>query len=832
MRTKIIFVIWFLSLASNSLAGILDWQVYETADFTLFYPQGYEQKASETLHYLEKYQLKIKKLTGNNQQFKTRVILQDPGLMANGYADSLNYKIGIFSNAPAAGFDQSWLRKVAVHELIHMNQLTNVSGQARLNTTIFGNSFSPNVNIPMWLLEGITVYGESQLSPYEGRLSSGYFDAIMAAKAQADQLPSPLQANYNNSSYPQGSYYLYGGAFVRFLADQYGEESLARFFKLFGYYYWIPYVGSLYPAYGIDDAAWCVYGKTFPRLFAEWHKYEKTKALSWKIKGERIKKGPGYSLAKDLNDLAGKLVYVRQDYLFAAPFDYNSHRSIIEFDPKTGQERVVFSDLAELIGSVQKVEGSYYCALVDVVPNYPNVDLDASGFVALVYELDQKSNQKRFIFKDELNDFVVMPGGKIIYVKEQKSHYGSEIWEFKAGEKRKIAEVDQLIGELKPYGDKFIVSAKHQLGSWNISKFDINTLAFEPIVKSPWHEVKIKVVENKLYFTANYDKRLSIYEYDLLSGQLVNLTDSSYASDGLVVDDKLYFVGVENNGEYVYEDRKPRSLNPTPMPDEQVSSLSLEPLSGESALSRNLSYFLMPSTRFFPALAIGQDGLGYNQYGIFYGTDGGLDFMLFSKMFLPVYVSYSNVFTVDQRKNYLTLTLPAYYSYRAGLSAVLLMLKTDFEETMPGVMVDYAWPNYKVSSLAQSDISDGGVSLDLSQRYLFSESSFNLSLSGYRDFDRIRNVRGLLRSSINNTTGYGFDLSYSHRLLKLQQGLWSPNVFVGDIYGGPFAQYSNTNTNVSAYGLELGAEVGIGFWINFVPKVGVSVVDGKSNYYF
>ncbi|HAV43570.1 TPA: hypothetical protein DCX15_06120 [bacterium] len=41
--------------------------------------------------------------------------------------------------------------------------LTNTKGPAKLATTLFGPIFHPNMYSPGWVLEGITIYGESQL---------------------------------------------------------------------------------------------------------------------------------------------------------------------------------------------------------------------------------------------------------------------------------------------------------------------------------------------------------------------------------------------------------------------------------------------------------------------------------------------------------------------------------------------------------------------------------------------------------------------------------------------------------------------------------------------
>lgn len=215
--------------------------------------------------------------------------------MTDGYADPLPVKISIFTHNPdifstMLSYD-SWLRLVvSIHEYTHISQMPNTNGIPSFLTKILGNYFSPNNHVPMWVTEGITVYNESQVSPYEGRLNAGYFDTILASKAVEGKLPSILEANYYHNHFPLGPYYLYGGTFFRYLSTTYGEEKITQFFDEYGSYYWTPFIGDFFPAIGIDKAAEKVYGKNFPQLFKEWKSYETEKNKDWELAGKEIVK--------------------------------------------------------------------------------------------------------------------------------------------------------------------------------------------------------------------------------------------------------------------------------------------------------------------------------------------------------------------------------------------------------------------------------------------------------------------------------------------------------------------------------------------------------------
>jgi len=273
-----------------SATNVLNWDYIENERFIVFYPDGYLYQAEEVMRYAANHYKDIKDITGNDSDFKVRFAIQDPGEIPNGNADYVNMKINIFTNDPSSLEDFSndnWLRILSVHELTHISQLSNTTGFSKVLTTLVGNIISLSDAIPMWIVEGITVFNESSLTPYEGRMNYGYYPAIVSAKAAAGKLPNLAQAHYWSDDYPGGQYYVYGGSFFRFLSEKYGDESIGEFFRKNGKKFWGK-TSIVFPFTALDISAKQAFGKTLPKLFKEWQRYETEKAVDWHLAGNEL----------------------------------------------------------------------------------------------------------------------------------------------------------------------------------------------------------------------------------------------------------------------------------------------------------------------------------------------------------------------------------------------------------------------------------------------------------------------------------------------------------------------------------------------------------------
>ena len=351
------------------------------------------------------------------RNFKTIVVLQDIGLYTNAYANGLKNKISIFTTIPETdsqlGNYENWFRTVGIHEYTHIAQMTNYSGVYLLLNLLFGNYMLPNAYNPDWIVEGIAVYSESIRSPYEGRLNDGYFDGVVASKAAAGRLPSLIEITYRDNHYPGGHWYLYGGEFLDYLAETYGEEKFAGYFKRVGADSNITSTGLIYPSLGIDWIARQVYGYTFPELFKQWQEHMEEKYRDWKIEGEKLvenENGRIFGLTYD----SGNLYYFKERFLEPGPFETKVIVQLAEYNLKTGGERILVQLNGDANPFLQVQDGKVYYAEKVLDGDYPNLDFDGFGYTARLSSYDLKTRKKTEIMKTEFKDFLVLPDGDIL----------------------------------------------------------------------------------------------------------------------------------------------------------------------------------------------------------------------------------------------------------------------------------------------------------------------------------------------------------------------------------------------------------------------------------
>jgi len=843
MKIKALIILLFcVFLAAASFAvSIFDWQYYESDNFLVFYPKGYERQAQETLFYLEKYLPSVKKITGNTDKIKIRVLIEDAGIYANASASQVMEKIGLFTSPIDLNYEliqNSMARSNSIHEQTHTNQLLNNSGLGKLGVTIFGYSLSPNNITPYWIVEGITVYNDSQISTFEGRLNLGYYDAFIAACAKSDKMPSVSQAAYLYARYPLRSYpYLYGANFFNYLAKTYGPEKFGEFFKLYSYYVWAHYLGEFFPAAALDHAASKVYGKTFPELFSDWEKYEKKRHAQWELAGQIAEQAKKYSRSYSLTVGNGKLYFFRRHLLYHEAFSYRYLYDLVEYDPQTGQEETLEQFTAKPSNYAQILGGKAYYALQDSVPGYANVGSQGRGAILCLYAYDFEAKKSKELFSDEFYSFAVFNPEKIFYAKARKKDYGAEIWEYDGKARKKIGEIDETILQMIPYQNKIIVTSQKNLGSHNISILDPDNLALTPLIDTVYPELKIKLAGNYLYYTGLYNGRVFTYKYDLLTKKVWKVSPGSFADDGVVLDRKLYFIGISSEGEYVYQG---------PLAEEEVSLPEKEVIQEEPvvfnkeikegpALIKNLGYLLLPYNRFHNALFIGSDGIGYNYYRFNYTSSRGIDFYLSSSLLLPLEINYANIaLSSSRRYDALSLSYPVYKSSRKGLTSLTLTYDINsLGSSSPGLSIGLAGPRYRNTIALETDPSTSGANVSIHQSYLFDAGKLDLDLTGFKDYTKVWSFRGRSATAAYAEKGAQLDCQYSQRLFEIRNGFWNPNIFFGDLYGGPFVELLSSDVyNFSAWGFELTLEGNTKFWSTFEPTLGVSIRPGDNITYF
>ncbi len=167
---------------------------------------------------------------------------------------------------------EDWMRLLITHEYTHVLQLDMINGGlGGVMQTLFGRFYFPNEWQPIWLIEGLAVYEETEQTS-GGRGRSAGADMVLRMATLEGPFPPISQMTVFPDTWPSGDVpYLFGESFIRFIADTYGRDKLADLS--------IIYSGRAAP-FLIDSTAKRALGKDYGDLREEWmaslqDKYEK-----------------------------------------------------------------------------------------------------------------------------------------------------------------------------------------------------------------------------------------------------------------------------------------------------------------------------------------------------------------------------------------------------------------------------------------------------------------------------------------------------------------------------------------------------------------------------
>lgn len=244
----------------------LAWKTRETAHFSIHFHQGEEQIAAEAARHAEEAHARLTERLHWSPSGKTELVLIDHADTVRGEATPFPYNtIYINPYPPSAGIltpirYQNWLRAIIFHEYTHIVQLDQAHGLPKVFRSIFGRAVLPNVWQPLWLLEGLATFEETEAGTTD-RSEGAFSEMILRTAILEDRFKSIDQAHLPDS-WPAGmTPYYYGAAFHRFLRDRHGEEKIAEWSH--------QYSARLIPFF-IESNAEHVLGRHLGQLWWEW----------------------------------------------------------------------------------------------------------------------------------------------------------------------------------------------------------------------------------------------------------------------------------------------------------------------------------------------------------------------------------------------------------------------------------------------------------------------------------------------------------------------------------------------------------------------------------
>jgi hypothetical protein len=216
-----------------------DWQTAETAHFRFHFPAEMRTWVMPVAERMESYAAAVNAMVGNAPGARVTVMVEDPANISNGFAIPLLDAPVIFlwptppTPSPSFGQHRGWGEVLAVHEYGHIAHLTfaprNPTERAiwRLLPARIGPVARKS---PSWVIEGYATYIEGQLTG-NGRPNSVGRAAVMRQWALEGRLPTYAQLNVAGPYLGGSMRYLVGSAFLEWLAQRKGEESLNHLWR-------------------------------------------------------------------------------------------------------------------------------------------------------------------------------------------------------------------------------------------------------------------------------------------------------------------------------------------------------------------------------------------------------------------------------------------------------------------------------------------------------------------------------------------------------------------------------------------------------------------------
>ena len=272
---KILFVCSLLLLHAPFAAAKFDpsfvWTTLETPHFSIQYHQGEEEIAKRVAVLAEDVHDRLVPRIKWDPKGRTHLVLVDSVDASNGLTTPFPYNLITLYITPPVGepgfgtlaYDD-WMRLLITHEYTHTLHLDMVyGGYGSVMQTIFGRSFIgfPNLLEPIWMIEGLAVYEETEQTN-GGRNRSPGHEMVIRAAVLEDRFPRMSQATVFPDIWPTGQTpYLFGGAFNRFIAEKYGRERLADIA--------VTYSGRGFP-FLVDSTGERVLKQEYGSLWDEW----------------------------------------------------------------------------------------------------------------------------------------------------------------------------------------------------------------------------------------------------------------------------------------------------------------------------------------------------------------------------------------------------------------------------------------------------------------------------------------------------------------------------------------------------------------------------------
>lgn len=205
-----------------------------TEHFQVHFPEGQAAIARRTARIAERVHAELEPKY-NSGADNTHIVLVFSTDVVNAFATPLGIdQIVLFLDNPQQGtfsrYDL-WAELLIRHEYTHIITLRHWGTEQPILATfrvLFG--VPPNFISPFGFIEGVAVYEESKTG--KGRMQDPLTNMFFRTAILEDRFPSLAEILNGSHRWPFATLgYLYGGRFLQFVADNYGEEVLTEYWQ-------------------------------------------------------------------------------------------------------------------------------------------------------------------------------------------------------------------------------------------------------------------------------------------------------------------------------------------------------------------------------------------------------------------------------------------------------------------------------------------------------------------------------------------------------------------------------------------------------------------------
>ena len=218
-------------------SGEGSWRTLRTPHFRIHYPEAHRLDALALGKLAEEFH------AGSDPRYRgggelTDVVMIFDNDTVNAYATVFGRdQVVLFVNNPMVGPMGTsgwsnygyWARELFVHEYTHIQTIRNMDTSFAWIFRIVGGA-PPNVATPRGMSEGIAVYEESREG--RGRGNDSLTRMVLRTAVLEKSFPRPVEIMNGSHRWPYGTlYYLYGGMLHEYMARQWGEEGIYKYWR-------------------------------------------------------------------------------------------------------------------------------------------------------------------------------------------------------------------------------------------------------------------------------------------------------------------------------------------------------------------------------------------------------------------------------------------------------------------------------------------------------------------------------------------------------------------------------------------------------------------------